>query len=122
MSNDHENKHAHHLTPFKIYYLVFGALITLTVLTVVTSLFDFGIMNIVVAMLIATIKATLVVMFFMQLKFDDLGNKVTFAAAFAFLFIFIALTASDLFFRVPQKPVQAAEQKVAAGGGADQNK
>ena len=105
MSDDKQHKE-HHLQPLSAYYKVFAALIVLTGLTVLTSMFDFGIMNIVIAMIIAATKGVLVVMVFMQLKFEDLGNKVTFASAFAFLAIFILLTASDLFFRYHPDPVK----------------
>jgi len=120
-SHKHDESHQHHLTPLTTYYKVFAGLITLTILTVATSLFDFGVMNIVVAMIIAVMKASLVVALFMQLKFDDIGNKVTFLAAFIFLSIFILLTGSDLFFRRSPEPLRI-ENTVAAGGETDQNK
>jgi caa(3)-type oxidase subunit IV len=115
-----EHKHEHHLTPLSTFVKVFAVLIALTITTVVTAGYDFGVFNIVIAMLIATIKAALVILIFMQLYHDDLANKVTFFAAFAFLAIFLTLTASDLFFRSPPKPVQVA-QKAAAGSTMDQN-
>jgi caa(3)-type oxidase subunit IV len=116
----HSPKHEHHVTPLGHFVKVFLALIALTIITVVTSNYDFGIFNIIVAMLIASIKAGLVILIFMQLYHDDLANKVTFFSAFAFLAIFMILTASDLFFRSPPKPVQV-EQKAAAGSTMDQN-
>jgi caa(3)-type oxidase subunit IV len=120
MSDD--KKHTeHHLLPLSAYYKVFAALIVLTGLTVLTSMFDFGIMNIVIAMIIATAKAFLVALVFMQLKFENLGNRVTFAAAFAFLAIFILLTSSDLFFRHHPEPVRATEGS-AQEGETDQMK
>src|ERR1700691_1863035 len=100
-NNEHDKnvEHEHHLTPLSMYFKVFAGLIILTIITVATSMFDFGFANIVVAMLIAVMKACLVVFFFMQLKYDDKFNKTTFASAFVFLSIFILITASDLFFR-----------------------
>lgn len=118
----HEHEHQHHLTPLTVYVKVFVGLIILTAITVGTSMFDFGIMNIVIALAIAIMKASLVILFFMQLKYDDLGNKVAFAASFGFLLIFILLTGSDLFFRHDPTPVQAQEQKAAGAGAVDQNK
>jgi len=117
--HDHDD-HEHHILPVSLYVKVFVGLIILTGLTVLTSMFDFGIMNIVIAMGIAILKSCLVVFFFMQLKFDELGNKVTFSAAFAFLAIFILLTSSDLFFRRKFEPVKVEES--ANQGETDQNK
>ena len=59
-----------HIVPFKIYVTIFLSLIVLTVITVWVSRHDFGAMNIVVAMLIASVKAMLVALFFMHLKYE----------------------------------------------------
>ncbi len=120
MSDKHNKDHEeHHILPVSLYVKVFIGLIILTGLTVLTSMFDFGIMNIVIAMLIALIKSCLVVFFFMQLKFDEIGNKVTFLSAFVFLSVFILLTSSDLFFRKNPEPVKVTES--ANQGETDQN-
>jgi cytochrome c oxidase subunit 4 len=52
----------------RIYYGVFAALITLTVVTVMVSYVDLGLLNVAVALLIASAKASLVALFFMHLK------------------------------------------------------
>jgi cytochrome c oxidase subunit 4 len=52
----------------RIYYGVFAALIALTVVTVLVSYVDLGLLNVVVALLIASGKASLVALFFMHLK------------------------------------------------------
>lgn len=67
--SDHEK--LGHIVPIKIYFLVFIALLCLTVLTVVAAQFDFGNLNIIIAMLIASIKAGLVALFFMHLKYEN---------------------------------------------------
>jgi len=85
----------------KTYGLILGGLLVLTVVTVVVSYFDFGIFNIVVAMGIATVKATLVGLFFMHLYYDEKFNQVAFASSFVFLAIFVGLTGADLFLRDP---------------------
>ena len=59
-----------HVAPFKMLLGVFIALSILTVITVAASEFDFGEMNLIVAMIIAVIKAALVVLFFMHLIWD----------------------------------------------------
>ncbi len=100
MSTGNSGKNHHHITPLKIYYGVWFALVVFTVITVATSYVDLGgSWNILVAMLIATTKALLVMLFFMGLKYEGQENNVTFFASFIFLAIFILLTASDLWFR-----------------------
>lgn len=118
------HEHAHHVTPMGVYIKVFAALITLTIITVWTSYYDLGALgNIALALFIASIKATLVLLFFMQLKYDDKMNGVAIAMSFFFLFIFISITASDLFFRDKPQPVKVQEDtsQMQAKGG-DQNK
>ncbi len=93
----------HHTDHRKSYYAVWLALLFFTVLTVYTASIDLSYlhhnMNIIIAMIIATIKATLVGQYFMHLKYDSKLNKAAFLSSFIFLGIFIALTASDLLFR-----------------------
>ena len=52
----------------RIYFVVFGALLALTAVTVLVSYVEMGILNVVVALLIASVKASLVALFFMHLK------------------------------------------------------
>jgi len=71
-SHDHSEPHLGHIVPFKTYLNIFIALIILTVVTVVVSeTVDIGRWNIVLAMIIATGKALLVILYFMHLKFED---------------------------------------------------
>ena len=60
-----------HVVPMKTFNMVFGALVFLTVITVLAATQDFGMFNMVVAMGIASVKAGLVAMFFMHLKYED---------------------------------------------------
>jgi cytochrome c oxidase subunit 4 len=94
-----ENEHSHHIVSFETCVKIFGSLLFLTVITVAVSRVDLGPFNFSVAMLIATLKAALVVMFFMGLKYDSNENRAIFFSSFIFLFIFIFLTFSDLLFR-----------------------
>jgi len=52
----------------RIYFVVFGALLALTAVTVLVSYVDMGLLNVVVALGIASVKASLVALFFMHLK------------------------------------------------------
>jgi cytochrome c oxidase subunit 4 len=88
-----------HIASNGFYIGIFGALICLTLLTVKVSYYDFGQANIFIALLIATMKASLVAAFFMHLRHDKLFNTLSFLAAFLFLAIFILLTYDDLGYR-----------------------
>ena len=85
-----------HIATAQFYWGIFSALIVLTLLTVRVSYYDFGSANIIIALLIATMKASLVAAFFMHLRHDKLFNTIAFLAAFLFLAIFILLTYDDL--------------------------
>lgn len=60
-----------HVQPFKTYLIIFISLLILTVITVAASYLDFGAFDLVVAMVIASVKAMLVVLFFMHLKYEN---------------------------------------------------
>ena len=86
--------HAHIAsTPF--YVAVFLALILLTVLTVGQSYVDLGRLNLVVVILIATTKASLVVSFFMHLRYDNKFNALIFISCIFFIGDFFAYTMND---------------------------
>jgi cytochrome c oxidase subunit 4 len=85
-----------HIASAQFYWGIFGALVFLTFVTVLVSYYDFGSANIVIAMIVATMKAGLVATFFMHLRHDKLFNTLTFLAAFLFLAIFILLTYDDI--------------------------
>jgi cytochrome c oxidase subunit 4 len=84
-----------HVATVRFYVGIFSALVVLTILTVKVSYYDFGAANTVVALLIATAKASLVAAFFMHLRHDSLFNTLALLAAFLFLAIFILLTYDD---------------------------
>lgn len=98
MSDEHEK---HHILSNKIGLAVFIGLLILTVVTVAASRVDFGALNFGIAMLIATSKALLVMLFFMGLKYDERDNKLFFFFSFLFIGFFVALTAADTFTRQP---------------------
>jgi cytochrome c oxidase subunit 4 len=100
----HADAHAHtddgavhvHIATAQFYVGIFAALVALTILTVKVSYYDFGPANIIIAILIATCKASLVATFFMHLRHDKLFNTLAFISAFVFLGVFILLTYDDL--------------------------
>lgn len=96
----HDGKqHHHHILPTGLALGIGAALLILTIVTVAVAHIDLGPLNFLVAMVIATTKALLVALFFMNLLYDRRENGVIFATAFLFLAIFLTLTATDLFFR-----------------------
>ena len=96
MADKHDK---HHILSDKMAISILITLLILTIITVAASRVDFGALNTVVAFAIATLKAVLVMLFFMGLKYDEIENKTYFYSSFIFLLIFVALTAADIFTR-----------------------
>lgn len=99
---------AHTVTSPKTYLAVFGALIVLTLITVQASYLDFGAFNTVVALLIASLKAALVALFFMHLRHDRF-NAVIFVGGLLFLAIFLIWTMFDIATRQTILPTNLKE-------------
>lgn len=87
--------HRSHVLPLRLYLSVAATLLVLTSITVYVSTIDFGPYNLVVAMVIAALKATLVALFFMHLWYDSKIYLVVFLTAITFLAIFITFTLFD---------------------------
>lgn len=94
---------AHHIIPASTYWRVFWILIALTVITVVAAQIDFGSLHAVVAFGIATVKAVLVLGFFMHLKYDDMMNRVIIGSSFFFLLILWLFSIVDEVTRIVQQ-------------------
>lgn len=84
-----------HIVPQKIYVFTFLALIALTVLTTGVAYIDLGAMNTVAALVIAVCKASLVVLFFMGLKYHKGLTRIVIVAALLWLSFLIVLTLAD---------------------------
>jgi cytochrome c oxidase subunit 4 len=84
-----------HVVPRKVYYAVFVALLVLTAITTAVSFVDLGPWNTVVALGIAFLKATLVALFFMHVKYSPRLTQVIVAGGIFWLAILIVLTLSD---------------------------
>ena len=102
--NDHLAHHAEdvedglvhvHVHPASTYYKVFGALVFFTLLTVGVAQVHLGPWNFIVAVLIATIKASLVASFFMHLKDDNRFNVMIFIGSVVFITVFFVYTMND---------------------------
>src|SRR6266545_506170 len=98
----HADPHAQpdHIVPLGTYIMVFLALMVGTGVTVAASYVDLGIWNTPVAMLIAVTKASLVVFFFMHLKYSPKLFWLSMAAAVFFLVLLLTGTGSDYVARV----------------------
>ena|SRR6185369_15753329 len=89
-----------HIVPVRIYVMIFLALLVGTALTVVAAFVDFPWqLNTIVALTIATIKATLVVLFFMHVRYSTRLVWVIVAAALFWMGILFALTLADFYTR-----------------------
>lgn len=88
--------HTHnHVLPLKVYLGIGAALLFLTFVTVEVSMYDFGGLNIIIALAIASIKALLVAFFFMHLWYDNKLFFIAFTVCLLCLTVFIVLTMFD---------------------------
>jgi len=97
--------HGHHILSAGLLLKVFGGLVFLTVLTVALGIMEtsgvihLGALSVPVALGIAGVKATLVAMFFMALKYDNKINALAFSLSIVFLAVFFIFTFLDTGFR-----------------------
>ncbi|MCC6849593.1 MAG: cytochrome C oxidase subunit IV family protein [Deltaproteobacteria bacterium] len=85
-----------HVVSIKLYVAIFAALMALTALTVWVAFIDLGTLNTFMALAIAVAKASLVVLFFMHVKYSSKLTWLVVASGFVFLAIMLALTMSDI--------------------------
>jgi cytochrome c oxidase subunit IV len=117
---------SHFIVPARTYWLVYAGLMVLTVITVaayylpeaisklVGQPVELGAANVVIAMAIATAKASLVCLFFMQLKYDKKFNLIAFLSSLIFLGLFLGFTMIDINFREDADPFNVAPTTNAA--------
>ena len=86
---------AGHVSPIRTYLTIFGALMVLTLVTVLAAYVNLGAFNPVVAMAIAIFKATLVVLFFMHVKYSSRLTKLVVLTGIFFLVILLGETMMD---------------------------
>lgn len=116
----HPSQEVHHEPlPTRVYLGVFVGLLFLTFVTVWVAGFDFGDFNMVVAMAVAVTKASLVVLYFMNLKHDhDRLNAIIFLLGLFFLIVFVGPTMWDAFTRDTLDPVRGQAAPIAASANA----
>ena len=104
MSEGHEiqgghEEHEHHIVSPATYAIIFFSLLVGTALTIAASYWDVGPWNPVIAIGIACAKATLVVLFFMHVKYSSKLMKLTVGAGLFTFLILVGMSLSDYFSR-----------------------
>lgn len=99
MSNDHDQETLHEPAGYGLYFITWFALLILTAITVTAAGFNFGSLSVAVALAIATVKASVVLAWFMHLKYEGRIFHVMLWLTLLTLAIFIGLTFTDVLFR-----------------------
>lgn len=113
-----------HIAPWQLYVGIFLCLVCLTLLTIGVAYIHLGKLNLIVAIIIASMKAALVVTFFMHLKDDNRFNALMFVSGLLFIGVFFAYTMNDTDHRGQVDDAQGVEVfsgtgKIAPGGMSD---
>jgi cytochrome c oxidase subunit IV len=101
-----EQEHGEHIVPPSVYVVIILILLFLTGLTVSAAYVNLGRFNILVALAIATLKATLVVLFFMHAKYSPKRTKLVIIAGIFWLLILLFMTMSDYASRIDYRGVR----------------
>ena len=101
---DHE--YTEHVVPPRTYLAIISTLLVLTGATVWAALIDLGRFNIVVALVIATTKATFVVLFFMHAKYSHRRTQLVIMAGVFWLGLLLLMTLSDYISRIDYRGVR----------------
>ena len=84
-----------HIVPIRIYFVIFGLLMLGTYLTVQAAFLDLGVFNTPIALAIAIIKATVVVLYFMHVKYSPRLTKLVIIGSVLWLGILLVMTLGD---------------------------
>lgn len=93
---EHPHELHEHVSPISLYNKIIGMLFVLTALTYAVSYAGLGPASLMVAMFVATIKAALVVGYFMHLKYDEKYHLFVFLGTIIFVGIFFGFTMFDM--------------------------
>ncbi len=123
---EHDAHDSHHISPASQYWAIWVGLMILTVITVLAYYIplwlniNLGAANVIIAMAIATTKASLVVLYFMGLKYDKRFLAVAFLSSLIFLGLFLGFTLLDINTREDSqpfaKPLYAGKEVPLEGG------
>ncbi len=89
----------HKIVPYRTFITVWIGLLALTVITVLASWIDLGALNVWLALAIASVKCSLVIAWFMHLKYENRFLKLIFLITLITLAVFIGLTFVDVLYR-----------------------
>ena len=93
---DHDDHGLAHVASKKVLLGTISILLALTILTVTATWWDFGRkINLIIAMVIATVKAGLVGMYYMHLRYDKTFHTVVFLSALLFATLFVGFALMD---------------------------
>ncbi len=99
MSDTHHDHHEHnelaHVIPVRVLLTVFGALMVLTAATVWVATHNLGRFDLAIALVIATVKASIVALYFMHLRYDRVFNAIVFVVGILFILLFVGLAVMD---------------------------
>ena len=84
-----------HILPTRVYYTIYGILLFCTYLTVQIAFLDLGVLNTIAALVIATFKTVIVVLFFMHVKYSTRLTWAVVAGSVFWLGILLVLTMGD---------------------------
>ena len=97
-STEHKSDH---VVPIKTYAVICASLLVLTFLTYRIALVNLGPLNVVVAIVIACVKATLVVLFFMHAAYAPRRTRLVILAGIFWMLLLLGLTLADYLTRIP---------------------
>jgi cytochrome c oxidase subunit 4 len=118
-ASSHDEHPIAHVMPLPVLLGVFAALMVLTFLTVAATWVDLGWFNLPIAMAIATVKATLVALYFMHLRYDAPFNGLALLVALVFVALFILITLLDTFQYQPDVELYRDKTGVSAPGSVE---
>ena len=84
-----------HVVPPRVYLTIFAVLMLLTVVTVAAAFMDWGFLNVAIAVTIAIVKATFVILYFMHLRYSSKLTQIIVASGVLWLIIMLVLTFQD---------------------------
>ena len=105
----------HKTADVRTYYIIFGILMLLLLLTIGASWLDLGRANFIVAVLIAAVKATLITLYFMHLRDSTPLTKLVAFAGLLFLVILFSLAFTDYWSRLWLSPRKLGGEDVGPG-------
>ena len=98
---EHSSPTTHPAPSSRLYVAIWAALVLLTMLTVSVTYLDLRKLTLVAALLIASVKASLVLLYFMHLRYESRTFSIMLLVGLGAFAIFIGLTFGDLIYRFP---------------------